>query len=259
VSGTLLTAALATAALGASADFELTRTSVRPASAFFDGVDPVVLRYRFRSAGPLDLRVRVIRLPERRTVREWDEPVAAPGETHELTWDGVNRRGRPARDGRFAFRVGLPRGPGRPAGRFTLHGHAFPVAGPHYERGPIGDFGAPRSGGRVHEGFDVMAGCGTPLVAARAGRVVRRGYDDVLYGNYVLIDGRATARNYFYSHLISPARVRRGQRVHTGQLVGKVGQTGNARTTPCHLHFEIRVNGRPVDPAPALRRWDVWS
>ena len=53
-------------------------------------------------------------------------------------------------------------------------------------------FGAPRSGGRVHEGQDLPAGCGTPLVAARGGRVAATGYSDALYGYYVLIDGLAT-------------------------------------------------------------------
>src|SRR4051794_24824856 len=48
-------------------------------------------------------------------------------------------------------------------------GHVFPVLGAHWGRGPIGEFGAPRSGGRVHEGFDVVAPCGTGLVSVRGG------------------------------------------------------------------------------------------
>jgi murein DD-endopeptidase MepM/ murein hydrolase activator NlpD len=101
-----------------------------------------------------------------------------------------------------------------------------------------------------------MAPCGTPLVAARGGRVRRAGYDPVLYGNNVLIHGAGETRSYFYAHLRRPAAVGRGDRVSTGERIGTVGATGNARTVGCHLHFEIHVRGRPIDPEPALRRWD---
>ncbi len=137
--------------------------------------------------------------------------------------------------------------------------HVFPVAGPHWTRGAIGEFGAPRSGGRTHEGFDVVAACGTPLVAARGGRVRRAGHDPALYGNYVLIHGEGERRSYLYAHLRRPARVRRGDRVLTGRRIGGVGATGNARTVGCHLHFEIHVRGRPIDPGPALRGWDRYG
>jgi murein DD-endopeptidase MepM/ murein hydrolase activator NlpD len=138
-------------------------------------------------------------------------------------------------------------------------GHVFPVVGPHWARGAIGEFGAPRSGGRIHEGFDLVAPCGTPLVAVRSGRVRRAGYDPALYGNYLLLHGEGERRSYFYSHLRRPAAVERGERVLTGRRVGAVGATGNARTVGCHLHFEIHVDGDPVDPASALRRWDRYS
>jgi murein DD-endopeptidase MepM/ murein hydrolase activator NlpD len=133
------------------------------------------------------------------------------------------------------------------------------VAGPHWARGEIGEFGAPRSDGRTHEGFDVVASCGMPLVAVRSGRVRRTGYDPILYGNYLLVHGEGERRSYFYAHLRRPASVDRGDRVLTGQRVGAVGDTGNARTVGCHLHFEIHVDGTPIDPEPALRRWDRYS
>ena len=133
------------------------------------------------------------------------------------------------------------------------------MRGPHWARGPIGEFGAPRSGGRIHEGFDVVAACGTELVAARGGRVLRRGYDPALYGHYLLIHGEGERRSYFYAHMPRPAPVDRGERVWTGERVGAVGETGNARSVGCHLHFEIHVRGRPLDPEPALRRWDRYS
>jgi murein DD-endopeptidase MepM/ murein hydrolase activator NlpD len=135
-------------------------------------------------------------------------------------------------------------------------GHVFPVQGPHGTRGPIGEFGAPRDGGRTHEGFDIVAACDTPLVSVVTGRVLRTGYDPVLYGNYLLIHGEGEDRSYFYAHMISPALVHRGERVWAGEHVGRVGKTGNARTVGCHLHFEIHVHGRPINPLPSLERWE---
>jgi murein DD-endopeptidase MepM/ murein hydrolase activator NlpD len=133
------------------------------------------------------------------------------------------------------------------------------VQGPHGVRGAIGTYHAPRSGGRIHEGFDITAGCGTELVAVRNGKVLRRGFDPVLYGNYVLIHGEGERRSYFYAHLARPAGVRRGERVIEGERVGVVGETGNAAGTGCHLHFEIHVRGVAVNPEGELRRWDRYS
>lgn len=126
-------------------------------------------------------------------------------------------------------------------------------------RGAVGEYHASRNGGRIHEGFDITAACGAPLVAVRNGRVLRSGYDPVLYGNYVLIHGEGEPRNYFYAHMPRPAPVPRGERVWEGERVGSVGETGNAAGSGCHLHFEILVHGVAVDPTPELNRWDRYS
>jgi murein DD-endopeptidase MepM/ murein hydrolase activator NlpD len=149
-----------------------------------------------------------------------------------------------------------PSAAGFGSGGSAFRAHVFPVVGPHWGRGAIGEFGAPRSGGRTHEGFDVVAPCGASLRAVASGRVRRAGFDRVLYGNFVLLHGAGERRSYFYAHLRRPAAVRRGDRVFAGQRVGVMGRTGNARTVGCHLHFEIWARGRPIDPLPALRRWD---
>jgi murein DD-endopeptidase MepM/ murein hydrolase activator NlpD len=96
-------------------------------------------------------------------------------------------------------------------------------------------------------------------VAVRGGRVLRAGYDPVLYGTYLLIHGEGEQRSYFYAHLVHPAWVRPGERVIEGERVGSVGETGNAIAVGCHLHFEIHVHGVAVNPEPELRRWDGWS
>jgi murein DD-endopeptidase MepM/ murein hydrolase activator NlpD len=144
-------------------------------------------------------------------------------------------------------------------GAIGFMAHVFPVQASHGERGAVGEFGVPRSGGRVHEGFDILARCGARVVSAATGRVREVGYDPILYGNYLLVHGVGEHRTYMYAHLEHPPLVRRGEHVFAGEQIGVVGKTGNARTVGCQLHFEIHVNGRPVDPKPALERWDAFS
>jgi murein DD-endopeptidase MepM/ murein hydrolase activator NlpD len=144
-------------------------------------------------------------------------------------------------------------------GSIEFFTHVFPVQGPHGERGPVGEFGAPRDGGRIHEGFDILARCGTEVVAAATGTVRQVGYDPVLYGNYLLMHAQGEHRTYMYAHLKKPPVVHEGERVFAGQRLGVVGKTGNARSVGCQLHFELHVNGRPIDPKPALERWDAFS
>ena len=97
--------------------------------------------------------------------------------------------------------------------------------------------------GRMHEGIDVAGGSGTPIGAAAAGTVILAGPNGG-YGNLVVVDhgnGLSTA----YAHL-SSISVLVGQSVGQGTVVGGMGTTGHS--TGVHLHFEVRVNGSPVDP-----------
>ena len=96
--------------------------------------------------------------------------------------------------------------------------------------------------GRMHEGIDIGVPCGTPIHAAASGTVIYSGWMDG-YGNFVVIDhgnGLATAYGHQSAIYVS------GGSVSQGQTIGAVGSTGNS--TGCHLHFEVRVNGSPVDP-----------
>ena len=97
--------------------------------------------------------------------------------------------------------------------------------------------------GRMHEGIDLGAPYGTPIAAAAAGMVIYAGWLGG-YGNLTVIDhggGLATA----YGHQ-SRIAVSAGESVAQGQIIGYVGSTGHS--TGPHLHFEVRVNGEPVDP-----------
>jgi murein DD-endopeptidase MepM/ murein hydrolase activator NlpD len=232
---------------------EITQHSVAPLKAYFAGPE-VRIGFRFRGLAPRDVRVDIARRGH--VVKHFVLRGADPARRQRIVWNGLTTRGRPAPDGRYVVRAALGT---RAIGRFTFHGHKYPIRGAHHARGGIGYFGAPRNGGRVHEGFDVDSPCGTPLVAARGGRVVYSAYDSVLYGNRVIIRGARSQRDYWYSHLAQPSRFRKGDRVRTGERIGRIGATGNARTVGCHLHFEIRARGRPIDPAPHLHAWDRWS
>lgn len=238
--------------------FKLAAASASPRTAFFDARRSVRLRYRFNGYGPVDVRAELVR--GGRVVRRWVQGSRAPFVRHSLRWNGLTAKGGAADKGRYRFRVGAAGGGASRAGGFRFYDHRFPVRGRH----SYGDrFGVPRSGGRTHEGQDLWAWCGTPLVAARGGTVQFKAHSASLYGHYVVIDGRKTERDYLYSHLARPASVKRGTRVRTGQRIGAVGRSGNARGEGCQLHFEIWPSGwrqgRPLDPLRELRRWDGWS
>jgi murein DD-endopeptidase MepM/ murein hydrolase activator NlpD len=239
--------------------FRVSSGSVSPREAYFAGA-PVRLSFAIGAPAPLALQVDVVREATGKPVRRLALGApAAPGVTQRLTWDAVTGGGEVAPNGRYRVRLAGPDGTARNAGTFTLHSHIYPVRGRHADRGPVGAFGVARNGGRTHQGFDVNAACGTKLVAARGGKVVRSDYDPVLYGNVVIVHGDRTQRDYWYAHLERPSPLRVGDHVRTGGPIGRIGATGNARTVGCHLHFEIRRQGVPIDPAPELHAWDTWS
>lgn len=121
----------------------------------------------------------------------------------------------------------------------------------------VSTFGAPRSGGRQHKGADIFSPKGTPVVSATRGVCTRIG-NDSLGGKVVWVLGEGPAA-YYYAHLDDwAADMEVGDRVDAGQLLGYVGNTGNARTTPPHLHFGIYrlrlLSFSAVDPVPMLKR-----
>lgn len=98
-------------------------------------------------------------------------------------------------------------------------------------------FGAPRPGHRTHDGVDIFAARGTKILSPTPGIVLWRGYDR-RGGNAMYILGPGFSR-YYYAHLNEPGLFHAGSRIHSGQTIGYVGNSGNAISTPCHLHFEV--------------------
>ncbi|MDJ0962327.1 MAG: M23 family metallopeptidase, partial [Acidimicrobiia bacterium] len=138
----------------------------------------------------------------------------------------------------------------------------FPVVGDVTYRDT---WGAPRSGGRTHEGTDIFAPKGTPVVAAAPGTVVRITVGERA-GRYIVVEHFDGWRTY-YLHLDNdtpgtddglggaPAEgIAVGVRVEAGQILDFVGDSGNAEGTPPHLHFELHPPGEgPINPYPHLR------
>jgi murein DD-endopeptidase MepM/ murein hydrolase activator NlpD len=132
----------------------------------------------------------------------------------------------------------------------------FPIDGAHdLGRSATNRFG----GGRGHDGQDMFAKCGTPVVAAQGGKVRKAGYHPV-GGNFIVLTEEETGLDAVYMHLAHRPRVRARETVETGQRIGSVGDTGNA--WGCHLHFELwtapgwYAGGEAFDPLPRLQRWN---
>jgi murein DD-endopeptidase MepM/ murein hydrolase activator NlpD len=202
-------------------------------------------------------------------VRALDLGARTTGETH--TYRLTGREGAPLPEGPYEVRL-VARDPAgktllaRPQAssvdRISFYRHRFPLRGSFSYGGEDARFGAKRSG-HTHQGQDLIAAEGTPVVAPRGGRVTKVDYQKEGAGHYIVIAGAGETDHYVFMHLVEGSiRVREGQFVRTGARLGDVGNTG--RSFGAHLHFEIwrpawYGTGQPFDPLPSLRRWDRWS
>jgi murein DD-endopeptidase MepM/ murein hydrolase activator NlpD len=143
----------------------------------------------------------------------------------------------------------------------TTNPFVFPMSAayPH----TYGDgFGVARAG-HTHQGQDIMAACGVPLVSVTYGRaIVRRSHASA--GNYLVIRSKKARQDYVYAHMSTRALVGKKRKLKPGTPVGYIGATGNAST--CHLHFEIwkfpgwyKRGGKPINPLAQLQAWDAYS
>jgi murein DD-endopeptidase MepM/ murein hydrolase activator NlpD len=230
----------------------------------FEGGRKATVDFYVRGTTPASVAVDVVRASDQVAVAHVSVPAAEPGQVQSIDWDGTIA-GIEQPEGRYVFQVAAAIGGGAaraaqapPSPRresFWLVHAVFPIAGPHtYGQG----FGAQRTG-HVHEGQDIMAACGTPLVAVHSATVKFVGRQS-LAGNYVVISSDDGTADYVYMHLRDKALVSKGDTVTTGQTIGYVGRTGDA--TACHLHFELwpapgwYTGGQATDPLPSLKAWD---
>ena len=245
-------------------------TGTSRTKAYLGAQRAVTFSYRISGAEAASVKVELVRASDASVVRTWSPGTVAQDAVQELSWSGRVGRAQAAR-GRYSFRLTVAGRDGAQAqsaqtgnatrDAFDLYDHVFPIRGTHDFGGAGARFGTGRAG-HSHQGQDVFARCGTRMVAARGGRVKFSGYHAAA-GNYMVIDGGTSGFDYAYMHMTAPSPFRKGDRVYTGQDIGTVGESGNARG--CHLHFETwgapgwYSGGRAMDPYPALRAWDSWS
>jgi murein DD-endopeptidase MepM/ murein hydrolase activator NlpD len=248
----------------------LLETGTSRTKAFVGARRAVTFSFRLSGPAPAALTVELVRAADGVAVKSWVPQAVVPGQVTSISWNG-QLGALPAPLGRYSFRLTAAAADGSRAtsaqtgdverDAFDLYDHVFPVRGRHDFGGAGALFGSGRAG-HAHQGHDVFARCGVPLVAARGGAVQDSGYHGAA-GNYLVIDGAGTDLDYAYMHMAEPSPFRAGDRVYTGQRIGSVGETGNARG--CHLHFELWSapgwydGGSPFDPLPSLQAWDGWS
>jgi hypothetical protein len=225
---------------------------VRAPRFVYDAALPATLTYVVHGAAPVPVTVDLVRVDDGAVVGHWYVPAALPELPGRVTWDGL-LFGKVQRTGRYEFRAVVD-GVAQSAIGFDFLRDQFPILGKYSFGTGVAGFGA----GRGHQGEVVFAACGTPLVAAHGGIAKFAGYQGRA-GNYLVIDNEGTGTDHAYMHLRDAALVATGARVRSGQLIGFVGDTGDA--SACHLHFEIwnapgwYSGGAPIDPLPSLRSW----
>ncbi|HEX5782054.1 MAG TPA: M23 family metallopeptidase [Solirubrobacteraceae bacterium] len=238
--------------------------SVSPASI----APGATLTLQYRIGGrPRRVRVRVDLIPEaggrpaatlplgrQRTGRDrtatW-RPKLTPGRyTARLRATTLKRRGARTSQS-LALEIVAP--------PVTAASGVFPVQGAYTLGGEDARFGAGRTG-HTHQGQDILAASGTPVVTPRTGFVSWRAFQKNGAGHYVVVRGD-DGRDYVFMHLLDGSvAVEKGQAVSAGQQLGAVGSTG--RSSGPHLHFEIWPSGwysskasQPIDPLPDLLAW----
>jgi murein DD-endopeptidase MepM/ murein hydrolase activator NlpD len=245
-------------------------TGISTIKAFFAG-SKVRFSYRVNGDEPAPVEIELVRVKDGVVVRDWNPGAVEPNMVHTIRWSGEAAPGLKASAGRYVFRVTASSSDGALArssqttdtrrDAFDFYGHIFPIRGRHNYGQSGARFGSGRSG-HSHQGQDVFAKCGTKLVAARAGRVQFNQYHSAA-GYYIVVDGYKTKYDYVYMHLQGRSPFHAGDRVKTGQMIGRVGDSGNAQG--CHLHYEMwgapgwYDGGSPFDPLRFLKIWDSWS
>ena len=213
------------------------------------------VRVRLAFVNVADRSTYRVNLGARRTRRQhtyaWKREVA-PG-SYRVRITARNPRGRKAVRS-TTVQVAAPQHVPAVAGA-----HRFPVAGAYSWGGAGSRFGADRHGHK-HQGQDLAAAQGTPLVAVVTGTISWRAYQSGGAGHYVVLDSDVEEYDYVYMHIQSGSLlVRKGDRVTIGQHIANVGNTGGSEGP--HLHFEIwdgpwYDGGHPVDPYPFLKSWE---
>jgi murein DD-endopeptidase MepM/ murein hydrolase activator NlpD len=220
---------------------------------------PARIRFTLSGRRAVQVRLRVLNTSDRSAVATIDLGERAPGE-HTAAFTGLESGVLP--EGTYLLHLagrGLRRAPtASSTADVEFSHHAFPIAGAFDWGGEGSRFGAKRHG-HSHQGQDLSAAEGTPVVAPRGGLVEAVQHQAAGAGHYVVLDADDEDYDYVFMHLKTGSiPVEEGDRVRTGQAIGEVGNTGSSSGP--HLHFEIWVGGwytggEPIDPLPLLQSW----
>jgi murein DD-endopeptidase MepM/ murein hydrolase activator NlpD len=233
---------------------------------------PVRVRYLIRDrASKVRVTVAFVR-PGHGTVFRARLGWQRTARTHSFVWAAAEEQ-RLVPDGSYEIRVNARDPGGNHLARSTTvqrlidtppppptavsGSHRFPVAGAYSFGGADARFGAGRPG-HIHQGQDIIASSGTPVVAPANGVITWRAYQADGAGYYLVMHADGERYDYVFMHLQPDVLVSKGQRVTAGQQLGRVGATGSADGP--HLHFEIwdgtwYNGGHAIDPLPFLRAW----
>jgi murein DD-endopeptidase MepM/ murein hydrolase activator NlpD len=236
----------------------LTSFTVRRQRLYLHG-RPARVRFALAGRRAVGVRLHVLSASDGSRVATVDLGERSAGE-HSAPFTGLEAGVLP--EGSYVLHLagrGLRRAPtASSTAELEFSHNAFPIAGRFDWGGDGSRFGAKRDGHR-HQGQDLAAAEGTPVVAPRGGVVEAVQYQANGAGHYVVLDGDDEDRDYVFMHLKSGSiEVEEGDRVRTGQPIAEVGNTGSSSGP--HLHFEIWVGGwyaggEPIDPLPLLKSW----
>jgi hypothetical protein len=245
------------------ASFQVSRTSI------FAYGRPATISYQINDRSPyVRVRLAFLRTDDPHAIYRFNLGRKRTGAPHTFRWRGISEN-EPATQGSYRFRITARDPEGNRLVRSSeavggtpleFRSHRFPVDGPHTFGGPDARFGAPRPG-HTHQGQDILADEGTPLVAPRAGLITWRAYQAEGAGYYLVLAAEGEPYNYVFMHLQGGSiLVKQGDRVKTGQMLARVGSTGTSSGP--HLHFEIWDGpwfngGKPIDPLPMLKSWEA--
>ena len=217
---------------------------------------PATVRFRIKWRRPVrGVRIEILPAAGRTPVATVPLGTRRAGSTQRVRLLGTGLA-----EGSYRVRV-VAKGLGRARGvaktvPVAVLGHVFPVQGVYSFGGADAHFGAKRDG-HTHQGQDIIAAAGVPVVSPRFGTVKTVAYQAGGAGHYVVVD---SDHDYVFMHLQAGSiPVKEGDAIPTGGRVGLVGSTG--RSSGAHLHFEIwdgkgwYTGGKPVDPLPFLQSW----
>jgi hypothetical protein len=199
----------------------------------------------------IDLGRRAANAPQSVELPALADPALPEGQM-SIRIAGRDSAGRILRPGAHLSRVA----------QVQVRAHVFPLRGEFSYGGPEARYGAERNG-HTHQGQDMFADEGIPVVAPRSGTIEYVGYQAGGAGWYVVLDGDAEDLDYAFMHLEEGSiPVVKGEHVDQAQRLGSVGHTGDAEGN--HLHFEVWQGawyngGHTVDPLPYLQQWQQWS